>query len=499
MNTIPEDRREAPSPPPLLLRTVRTVVVLLAVGTGLAAASFGVSRALDVGPLTLTSRMTFGWPGETVVRVPPFGQARAHTHAGPARLEITVEAVDLPEVEQYLLGRSSGVPRDAASIGAQATQAEAIVSDVIDEETHQAANEIAWLALAAAVVAAGSALLVTLAFRAGSASAVVACVLSAAIVIGSSAIGAATFDSAALMQPRLEGGLAYVPQLQAVFTTRLTRVEALRVQASEIAGKLAAYYADPRSITAGGGFEDAYRVLHVTDLHLDPVGAELARSLARSYDVSLVIDTGDIAISGLDHETVLLPSLVVTSTPVVYIPGNHDSPAVNAALDVLPNVTVASLGTLTVDGMTIFAVPDPIARSFGVEPEPSVVAEETARAVAELDGQLAAGLPRPDIIAIHNPAMEREFVGRAAAILSGHTHSMRLYREQGTARLNSGTLGGMPYDPEASGRDRLPHSASILYYTREVPRTLLAIDRISVGVDGTTTLDRTIIDESLLP
>jgi hypothetical protein len=57
----------------------------------------------------------------------------------------------------------------------------------------------------------------------------------------------------------------------------------------------------------------------------------------------------------------------------------------------------------------------------------------------------------------------------------------------------------MPYDPEASGRNRLPHSASILYYTPQIPRTLLAIDRISVGVDGTTTLDRTIIDETLLP
>jgi predicted phosphodiesterase len=323
--------------------------------------------------------------------------------------------------------------------------------------------------------------------------------LSVGLVVGSTGIAAATFDSAALASPRLEGALAYLPQLQTLFATRLSAVEQLRVQVADAANKLAAYYADPRSIAAGGGFEGTYRILHVTDLHLDPVGAELARSLARAYDASLVIDTGDIAISGMEPETALLSSLVVTSTPVVYIPGNHDSPAVDAALDEIPNVTLASPGMLTIDGMTIYAVPDPVARGFGIEPEAAVIESETASALAQLEAQLAAGLPRPDIIAFHNPAMEREFVGFAPLILSGHTHSPRLYREEGTARLNSGTLGGMPYDPEASGRKRLPHSASILYYTPEIPRTLLAIDRISVGVDGTTTLDRTIIDETLLP
>ena len=66
-------------------------------------------------------------------------------------------------------------------------------------------------------------------------------------------------------------------------------------------------------------------------------------------------------------------------------------------------------------------------------------------------------------------------------------------------RLNSGTLGGMPYDPVVTGRDRLPHGASILYYTSDLPRRLIAVDRISVGVDGTTTLDRTVIDATFCP
>ena len=45
---------------------------------------------------------------------------------------------------------------------------------------------------------------------------------------------------------------------------------------------------------------------------------------------------------------------------------------------------------------------------------------------------------------------------------------------------NSGTLGGMPYDPETSGRRLVPYGASVLYYTATVPRRLLAVDELAV-------------------
>jgi hypothetical protein len=333
-------------------RLASVAIVLLAAAAGMTAASLGVSRAFDVGPLTLTSRLAFGWPGETSLGIPPFGEASARTHVGPARLLITVDSVDVPLVEQYLSKRSVQTPELAAAVRSQASEANVTVSDLIEQETRKAAQQIGLLVLLAAFVSGIVALLVAWAFRVGRAALLVASLLSVGLVVTSAGIGAVTFDAAALASPRLEGALAYVPQLQTVFATRLSAVEQLRVQVADAANKLAAYYADPRSIAAGGGFEGTYRVLHVTDLHLDPVGAELARSLARAYDASLVIDTGDIAISGTEPETALLSSLVVTSTPVVYVSGNHDSPAVDAALGDLPNVRVASPGMLTIDGIT---------------------------------------------------------------------------------------------------------------------------------------------------
>jgi hypothetical protein len=53
----------------------------------------------------------------------------------------------------------------------------------------------------------------------------------------------------------------------------------------------------------------------------------------------------------------------------------------------------------------------------------------------------------------------------------------------------------MPYE-EGRNRRSLPYSLSVLYYTAELPRRLIAIDRISVGANRSATLTRDVIDEA---
>ncbi|HSK47603.1 MAG TPA: metallophosphoesterase [Coriobacteriia bacterium] len=459
-----------------------------------------VWRTVHVGPLVVKARPAVGWPGQTSLRVPPFGEAVVRTHIGPARLSLTVESVDVPAVQRLLARDSEPSQPGAATLREQAAQATATVSEVIEGEARSARRDIAALAALAALVAAVVSGIVLLALRRRFAVVVAGTVLGFALVIGSASVAVSTFNPAALASPRLEGALSYVPRLQTIFSARLSQIEQLRGQVSKIAQDLAAYYADPRSIAPGGGLPGTFRVLHVSDLHMDPVGAELARSLARSYEASLVIDTGDLAIAGSAEEAALLPSLVVTSVPEVFVPGNHDSAVILAALERQPNITVAGTSTVTIEGFTILPVPDPSGEDPGIEPDRAAVESATQAARTEIETRAAADQAMPDIIAAHNPLAERSLIDLAQVILSGHTHSARLYRmPNGGVRVNSGTIGGMPYDPVVTGRDRLPHGASILYYTSELPRRLIAVDLISVGVDGTTTLDRTVIDATLLP
>lgn len=480
-------------------RALDALVVLVSVALALVFATGVVRTIVPVGPVRLEARMAFGWPGRTTVHIPPFGSAAADTHTGPARLVLTVEDVDIAQVGR-LIERSTAEPAaDLPTVARRAGVANESVGTLLDRETRDAGSEAAALVILTALAAAAAAAVIAMAARRRWRVVGVSAVAALTLVLGSAGLGAATFRTTALAEPRLQGTLAYVPRIESLFSAKIARIDGLREQAAVVARQLAAYYADPRSIAAGGGLPGTYRVLHVSDLHLDPVGSELARSLARSYDASLVVDTGDAPILGTAEEGRLLQSLIITDTPVVYIPGNHDSPLSIELLRMLPNVTVATTGTVVADGLRIFAVPDPQAFERDIQPDRSEVAEQTDAAAAQLDAEATAGMPPPDIIALHNPSMERAFIGRAPLIVSGHTHSERLYVSDGTVRLNSGTLGGMPYDPVTTGRDRLPHSASILYYTADLPRRLIAIDRISVTPERSTTLTRHVVDESLLP
>lgn len=341
-------------------------------------------------------------------------------------------------------------------------------------------------------------LLLGLALRRGRAVVALAVALAVAVPTAAAGIAYATWDASAFREPTLRGSLIYAPHLIDVFSTRVARIQRLRDQAGKVASDLAAYYAPDRALASGGALPGTFRVLHITDLHLDPVGAELARSVARSYEVSVVVDTGDLPNLGAPAETSVFASLVDTSVPLVYVPGNHDSPASIDALKRL-GVRVLKPGTVKVRGLRIFGVPDPTSRGFGIEPDAVAVAKAARVSFAQLTESIASGEATPDLVAVHSPLMEAPFIGVVPLVLSGHTHVASRRVVRGTVLLNSGTLGGMPYDPEASGRTVRPYSASVLYFTALEPRRLIAIDRIDVFPDRSTTVSRQVIDESLLP
>lgn len=471
-------------------RTIRVAkdigAVLLSLTLAVAAFSLTARSSAEVGPATLVVSAAPALRGVSVVELPPFGQASAKTHAGPVRIVARVESIDVPKARALI--ETATAVAELGDVGLDAVGVDADSTRGLPGALRRATS----LGITTAL---GVAALVLLAARRSKkvvAAGLLAVMLTLGVPMG---VAAATWSAAAFRNPTLTGGLSYLPELADVFSYRVARIEKLRTQAAKAANSLAAYYADDRSLATGGALPDTYRVVHVTDLHLDSVGAELSANIARSYEASLVIDTGDAPILGLEPEAALLASRFPTDVPRVYVPGNHDSPATIAALARVPGVTVLTSGTVEIDGLRIRGIPDPVSRGFGVEPDATQLEMMTATALATLEHELASGETTPDILAIHNPAMERPFIGLARVILSGHTHSARMYESGGTVRLNSGTTGGMPYAPESTGRRALPHGASVLYYTREVPRALVAIDRIEIHADRTTTVSRRVFAE----
>lgn len=460
--------------------------VILAVALGTVALSAVAHGEFGVGPTRLAVSISPALAPRTVVEIPPFGSVDAPTHRGPVRLNVRLQEIDAIGASRMF--KSGALPM-STTLGPETALGMPLTG----------VSALLWKLVGGGLLAAALAgALVALALRRRRAIVAVAVALSIALPASALGIAYATWEPSAFREPTLRGNLAYAPQLLDVFSTRIASIQRLRGQAVKVAGELAAYYANDRAFASGGALAGTYRVLHVTDLHLDPVGAELGKSIARSYAASLVIDTGDLPVFGAPVETQVFASLIDTSVPRLYIPGNHDSPASLAALSRL-GVTVLRSGTVEVGGLRVFGVPDPVSRGFGHEPSKALVNGAAQQAFGRFEAAIRSGESTPDIVAIHNPLMEGPFVGQVPLILSGHTHSARFYVTRGTARLNSGTLGGMPYDPTAIGRKALPYSASMLYFTASEPRRLIAIDRIAVYSTQSTTVSREVIDESLLP
>lgn len=69
-------------------------------------------------------------------------------------------------------------------------------------------------------------------------------------------------------------------------------------------------------------------VLHVSDIHNNPVAYNFAAQVVESFDVDLILDTGDLTDWGTALEAEITRRIEALGRPYVFVSGNHDSPQV---------------------------------------------------------------------------------------------------------------------------------------------------------------------------
>lgn len=469
LQSIPERVKKA-------LVTAVTVALAFAAGS-IAFAAFARST-YPIGPARVTVQVRPGTAGTTTLALPPFGEVRAATHSTPVRLQATLQEVDLDSLQRMA---ADGLP-------------ELTDRDRLRDELTSGVYGAAGKGLLAAFAASGlAALLLRRSWRHAALSAALGVIVPAVLLGGT----AATYDAHAFARPTYRGSVSYAPQLIRLVQQKTDNVQDMQRQVSRFATQLAAYYRRPQSFDNGGDMAGTIRVLHVSDLHLDPVGFKLTDELAKQYRASAVIDTGDVQTLGTPLESTVLAKTLKFARPRVFVAGNHDSPELMRNLEAMPNATVLDHESTRVAGLTVYGLADPAARTASFEPDSRAVSEEASRFSGKLRRAIREGGATPDIIGVHSPEQAKAFDGIAPIILTGHTHKPSLRRSK-SLRLNAGTTGGVDFGLRADGH--VPHSAAVLYYTREMPRRLIAIDQIEAfGVNGQSSVKRTVVDEKLLP
>jgi predicted MPP superfamily phosphohydrolase len=503
-------------------RLLAVLGVLLVAGTGaVLGARLAPSTQTEVGPLQVQVRVILTADPGVRLLLPPAGQVQFTTHRAPFAVEGSISQVDL-EGARALIDSPSGIR----------TLSDSAIPALKGAAVRAALTTLLFGGLGAA----GLAFLVYRFrwWRLGQ----VALTLTGALAV-TSAMTLATADPARLAQPQFSGLLSQAPYIAGQVPTVIDRLESYRTGLADIVRSVTALYAttgDLPVVPAGDG-AGVVTVLHVSDIHLNPLAYDLIERLVTQFRVDVVIDTGDITTWGTEVESSTLSRISDLQVPYVFVRGNHDSAATAAAVAANPNAIVLSNQVRTVAGLTIAGIGDPIftpdspadvaaatgspspavSPSPSVSPSPAVTARapdgqqpdpsqpdqvqavpsgpqaQNNRSLAQTIENWSAARPNDlvEIAAVHEPVELDPLLGRVGTILAGHTHSRTSRLDPtGTRIMVEGSTGGAGIT--ARGLDRLangqplPLAASLVYLARTGPRAgrVVATDSITVGGFG---------------
>jgi predicted phosphodiesterase len=462
----------------------RVALILVPILIGVAGSSLGMlilaRRTVSMGPFRVQLTAQFG-RGVTDVRLPPFGQLSADTHRAPLRFTAALRDVRIPQLTDIVAadgidGLSAQVERDAA------------------------ANLAPFAVVLFGAGMAGALALALVAYRTNLRAIALALATGLLVVGGSELVAYATYDPGAFASPTYSGSLALAPRLIGEVRTATERIDAFRDELRDIVDGAVRVYSTLGSPGPERGEE--IRILHISDIHLSPLGLSFASELAQEFDVDAVVDTGDLTSFGSDLEEAILSEVAALDRPYVFVRGNHDARSLAQAMAVeVSNAVVLNGATAEVAGLRMYGLGHPV---FTPDRESAVDDDEFAQR-ARAAGQvilrdIEEEVEAPDVVVVHDDRMAEALAGRVPLVLSGHFHHHSAKEVDGTLFLRAGTTGGAGADvfTEPGG---IPLSAEILYFDTSTTRpTLVGFDVIEQSPEtGSLTIDRHLVEREFGP
>ena len=413
--------------------------------------------AQDLGPARVRTTARLGG-GNTAVLIPPLGQISAQTHDTPVTFGIELVQLDLPSLGVAVStdeGRDllqARIQRDLAGTLRRTGVLLVVAGTIIGALTGALMPYRKWKYILAAA--------------------------TGGFVAVSSLFGLAlvTFDPEGWEEPKFTGTLARAPDMLEAVNRSLGSLDNLRDRfevASQRISDLVTLLAEPLDDPAGG----TRAILHVSDIHSNPLGVEVTRQLARQFDVSAVIDTGDLTSFGNPVEARIGELIDGFPVPYVFIPGNHDSTANRAELGRIEEVLLLDRETTTVGGLDVLGWADPTftASNETSTEEGNAAREEEAALVADAVEELT-----PDVLAVHDERLAEDSYGEVPLVISGHTHERDLRIEDGSIQLVVGSTGATGLGSFTIEAD-LPYEAQVIYFRDGLPSAVDYVRFKSLG------------------
>ena len=452
------------------------LVGCLALGAAAGALSFALQPdtrgALGPGAVTIDVGLR---ASETNVDIPPLGRLVADSHTGPVGFDVRVDRIDLEQA-----GALAG---DLARGSDPATQ----IRTNIDDDMAPLLRDLILRSFAVAVAAGVVAGLLLPRRRVRYVAATTAGSVGFVVVAG--VVAFTSFSPRAFDQPRFEGSLAAAPDIVNTVQRHIDDVSVVETRLEALSARLVDLYRSVEGTGVGATSSSDTTLLHVSDLHSNPVGIELVEETAERFGVDAIIDTGDLTSFGASLEELVVQRVARIDVPYYVVPGNHDHPRIRRAL-IEAGVEVLDPGIARVGEVRILGVGDPTFTADNRLPR-RLYDAQVERAAEDLQRRIVR--QRPDVVAVHSARMMTGTMGGFDVGLAGHTHRFDLRYEDGTVVLETGSAGATGVGAFTDSRD-LPYQMQLLQFEEG---RLVAVDRLSFeGTQGAFRLERVLIDPS---
>ncbi len=413
-----------------------------------------------IGPFEVELGLSFFNHGFTRLEIPPLGKVWAQTHVPPLKLSALLKNINLDLL------------REDIALLSEETYVEDLVNE-IERKLSYFALRLLFLGFLGGF--AGVYVLLSkknnYTLLGGGIGFLVIAILLLSLYI--------SFNPYAFINPEFEGVLEAAPWVFGLLEETLIKVATLGEQLETIAINLFLLFERIDFLEPLGLVEGERKILHVSDIHNNPAALRFINQVITSFDVDFIIDTGDLADFGSPLEAELAARVGDLGVPYIFVPGNHDSPAIINTLKNLEGVTVLEKDIIEVKDVIIAAgIQDP--SSFS--PEMTVPSEEELdRYADDLKMLIRSEGITPDIVAAHHPRIVSAFIGEVHILLTGHTHALNIDQIGESIIINAGTSGAAGIRGLQSARE-VPFSVVLLHLNKEEGESwrLTAADTIKV-------------------
>ncbi|MBW5254782.1 metallophosphoesterase [Streptomyces sp. P01-B04] len=449
------------------------LVAVVLFGAWLGLLVVGSVRA-PVGPMDTTMTLRPSLSGGTKINVSPLGALELDSHRAPVRLDVDIDRLD-PVRSEALVQH----PERLAGLEAE-----------VGDDVGAGARELA-VRSCVAVVSGATALGLAVYRRPRRALAAGGLALT---LLTASGVGAyATWNPESVLEPKFSGLLSSAPSVVGDARSIVTDFDVYQQELARLVTNVTKLYDATSTLPVYSPDPATLRVLHVSDIHLNPAAWHIIGSLVEQYDIDVIIDSGDTMDHGAAVENSFLDPISDLGAPYVWVRGNHDSAVTQRYLEKnkrFKNVHVLDGGrAVNVGGLRVAGIGDPQFTPDRTGPEQAEGAERAAglRLAAALRDQRRAGTPA-DIAVAHEPEAVRQTDGLVPLALAGHVHHRQNEVMKGGTRLMvEGSTGGGGL---RAVQNEKPEQvlASVLYLDRST-RRLQAWDEITLGGLGLTTAE----------